>query len=162
MTAFVSLPPIGPSSPPALADSIALGTFWPPLSLAAARAAMRIPTDISDQRLADALKAAMLEADQDLAAWRSVQLANGALVLADVIDGNPDIGGEKRLAVLWRRAVHSLAMADLSELQRAADTTTAGGKRAELWELTVEDHRRNARFAVRDIIGLARTTVELI
>jgi hypothetical protein len=162
MTGFVSLPPVGPSSPPALEDSIALGSFWPSLSIAAARAAMRIPTDITDQRLADALKAAMLEADQDLAVWQGLQLAAGFESLAEVPDRNPDIGGEKRLAVLWRRAVHSLAMADLSELQRAADTTAAGGKRAEQSELTVEDHRRNARFAIRDIMGIARATVELI
>jgi hypothetical protein len=123
---------------------------------------MRIPTDITDQRLADALKAAMLEADQDLAVWQGLQLVNGFETLAEVPDRNPDIGGEKRLAVLWRRAVHSLAMADLSELQRAADTTSAGGKRAEQAELTVDDHHRNARFAIRDILGISRSTVELI
>lgn len=162
MTGFVSLPPAGPSSPPFLEDGIALGTFWPPISLAAARATMRIPTDITDQRLADALKAAMLEAADDLAVWQGLQLVNGFESLDAVPDRNPEIAGEKRLAVLWRRAVHSLAAADLSELQRAADTTTAGGKRAEHSELTVEDHRRNARFAIRDILGLARATVELI
>ena len=162
MTGFVSLPPVGPSSPPALEDSFALGSFWPSLSIAAARAAMRIPTDITDQRLADALKAAMLEADQDLAVWQGLQLAAGFESLAEVPDRNPDIGGEKRLAVLWRRAVHSLAMADLSELQRTADTTTAGARRSEQSELTVDDHRRNARFAIRDMLGITRTSVELI
>jgi hypothetical protein len=162
VTGFVSLPPVGPSAPPALADTIALGTFWPPLSLAASRAVMRIPTDITDQRLADALKAAMLEAAQDLQVWQDLQAVYGFASLVEVTHRNHDIGGDKRLAVLWRRAVHSLAMADLSELQRAADTTTAGGKRAESGELTVEDHRRNAHFAIRDIMGVARTTVELI
>jgi len=162
MTGFVSLPPAGPSSPPSLEDSIALGTFWPPISIAAARAAMRIPTDITDQRLADALKAAMLEAANDLAVWQGLQLVNGFDSLAEVPDRNPEIAGEKRLEVLWRRAVHSLAAADVSELQRGPDTTAAGAKRAELADLTVDDHRRNARFAIRDILGIARATVELI
>lgn len=123
---------------------------------------MRIPTDISDQRLSDALKAGMLEAAEDLAAWEAQQQAAGVGRLGDVPDRNPDIADEKRLEVLWRRAVHSLAAADVSELQRGPDTTAAGAKRAEQLDLTVDDHRRNARFAIRDILGRARTTVELI
>jgi hypothetical protein len=162
VSGFVSLPPAGPSAPPALADGISLGAFWPALSLATARAGLRVPTDITDQRLADALKAGALEAQGDLAAWAAAKIAAGAASLARVPDNNAPIGDEPRLVVLWRRAVHSLAMADLAESQRGPDSTAAGGKRAEQPEASVDDHRRDARFAIRDMLGISRTTVELL
>ncbi|MBU6189608.1 MAG: head completion/stabilization protein [Betaproteobacteria bacterium] len=160
MSAFISLPPAGDSAPPSTPDSVAFDGFYPALSLAAARAAMRIPTDITDARLRDALAAAMLEIADDLTQWRAVQDAAGFAVLADCSDRM--IAGEKRLVLLWRRAVHHLAAADLAEIQRGPDSTPAGSDRAAQLDSTAADHRRNSRWAVRDMLGIPHTTIELI
>ena len=42
------------------------------------------------------------------------------------------------------------------------DATAAGQRKAESQEPAIDDHRRNARWAIRDILGLPRTTTELI
>jgi len=160
MSAFISLPPAGPNAPPATADSVEFDGFYPALSLAAARAAMRIPTDITDARLRDALAAAMLEIADDLAAWRATQDAAGFATLADCSAAM--IAGEKRLVLLWRRAVHHLAAADLTEIQRGPDSTPAGSDRAAQLDTAAADHRRNSRWAVRDMLGIPHTTIELI
>jgi hypothetical protein len=157
---FISLPPSGAPAPAAADDSIPFDGFYPALGLAAARQALRIPTDITDTRLRDALMAAMLSVADDLTAWRHVQDVAGFAVLADCSDRV--IGTEKRLTVLWRRAVHHLAAADLAELQRGPDITAHGNDRAEQLDIIVGDHRRNARWAVRDMLGMARSTIELI
>lgn len=159
-TAFVSLPPAGPSAPLALDDAIPFDGFYPAMSLAAARQALRIPTDITDTRLREALLAAMLSAADDLVTWRLIQDAMGFAALADCSDRV--IGDQKRLVVLWRRAIHALVAADLAEVQRGPDTTQRGDDRAEQLALAVADHRRNARWAIRDMLGITRSTVELI
>lgn len=159
-SAFISLPPAGSPAPDTAPDSVDFDGFYPAMSIAEARAAMRIPTDITDARLRDALAAAMLEIADDLAPWRAVQDAAGFAVLADCSDRM--VAGEKRLVVLWRRAVHQLASADLSEIQRGPDSTPAGLDRAAQLDSTAADHRRNSRWAVRDMLGIPHTTIELI
>lgn len=159
-SAFISLPPAGNPAPDTAEDSIEFDGFYPALSLAGARAAMRIPTDITDARLRDAIASAMLEIADDLAPWRAVQDAAGFAVLADCSDRM--VAGEKRLVVLWRRAVHQLACADLCEIQRGPDSTAAGLDRAAQLDSTAADHRRNSRWAVRDMLGISHTTIELI
>ena len=159
-SAFISLPPSGASAPAATDDEIAFDGFYPSLSLAAARQALRIPTDITDTRLRDAIMAAMLSVADDLFAWRAVQDVTGFAVVADCSDRM--VGGEKRLTVLWRRAVHQLTAADLAEIQRGPDTTPHGNDRDKQLDETVGDHRRNARWAVRDMLGIGRSTIELI
>ncbi|MEY2883070.1 MAG: hypothetical protein RL490_794 [Pseudomonadota bacterium] len=160
MSGFLSLPPAGPAAPAALPDAIPFDGFWPALSLSGAREAMRIPTDITDTRLRDAIANAMLEVADDLDVWRTVQNAAGHTTLADVSDRQ--VAGEPRLFILWRRAVHSLAAAGLAEIQRGPDSTPAGIDRAQQLDTTAADLRRDARWAIRDILGIPHSTVELI
>jgi len=157
---FVALPPEGPSAPAAADDAVPFDGWYPAASLARLRADMRIATDVPDTRLRDAAMAAMLAVADDLADWQAVQIAAGLMTLADVSDR--EVGGEKRLVVLWRRAVSSLVKADLDESQRGYDTKNGSVVGTELLDTTIGDHRRNARFAVRDILGRSRLTVGLI
>jgi len=62
----------------------------------------------------------------------------------------------------YRRAVYQLTNADLIERYRDFDTTAAGEKRAQDLDGAIEESRRNARWAVLDILGLPHLTVELI
>ena len=74
----------------------------------------------------------------------------------------PKIDGESAHLHRYRRAVHCLAAAWLIERYRTIDATAAGDRKAEAENLGVEDLRRDARWAISDIQGAARTTVELI
>lgn len=137
------------------------GPFWPDLDVNEFRDACRIGgTLIPDPRVRAALLGAVLAADAELQDWRAAQEGAGFATLAAV--PAPALGGESRLALLWRRAVQALASADLVETHR--DVTAAGAAQTigPEMDLRADVHRRNATHAIRDIRGATRTTVELI
>lgn len=155
---FISSPAPSPTPPGA---SLACGPFWPDVDLNAFRDSCRIGgTLIPDARVRSALLGAVLAVDDELQLWRAAQEDAGFATLAAV--PAPRLGGESRLALLWLRAVHSLATADLVETHR--DVTAAGAAQTIGPEMDqrADDHRRNAIHAIRDIRGTTRTTVELI
>ncbi|MDE3330397.1 head completion/stabilization protein, partial [Burkholderia pseudomallei] len=101
-----------------------------------------------------------LTVNDELAAWRARQRAAGAATLADV--PAPRIDGESAHVARYRRAVYHLTHADVTEKYRGYDTTKSGGQVAADLAATVDDSRRAARWAISDILGIARSTVELI
>jgi hypothetical protein len=62
----------------------------------------------------------------------------------------------------YRRAVYSTAGAELAERYRGFDATGSGNANADQLTPTIDEYRRDARWAISDILGLGRTTVELI
>ncbi|MDO6525447.1 head completion/stabilization protein [Motilimonas sp. 1_MG-2023] len=131
--------------------------FWPAINTAATRDVMRIDGDVTEPRLKHAVITAIAQVNQDLVGYRNEQ---AELTLADV--PAEIIGGESQLVHHYKRAVYCLARANLIERLRDYDTTKDGEGRAESLDQTVTDLRRDARFAVRAIIGITHTTVELI
>ena len=160
---FVSLPsaPEAPATPPVIFDG---GGFYPDLNLDALRAAVRIDQTVTPFRLAEAAAAALLDVHRELATWRRAQELAGYSRLVDVPNprGHNLIGNEPWSAVLFLRAVASQTAADLGERTRDAGTTLAGHDRADELEDTTDLHRRNYRWAINDLIGRPRTTIELI
>ncbi|WP_443750389.1 head completion/stabilization protein [Asticcacaulis solisilvae] len=158
MTGFISIPP-EPASPD---GTMVLGEeFWPAVDLNHFRDTMRIgASTIPDARLTEALQVAIADVQEDLADWRATQEAAGYDTLATV--PSPPIGAETRLTFRWRRAVYSYATADLSETHQDITATAAGAGQSEAMGPSVGDHRRNALHAIRDILGVGRSTVELI
>ena len=73
-----------------------------------------------------------------------------------------EINGESELKQLYLRAVYATTKANLIERYRDYDATGDGHKSADKLELSADDLYRDARFAIRDIIGETHTTVELI
>ena len=134
--------------------------WWPDIDTAKARDALRIDGSVTEPRMRTALIIAMLTVNDELATFQATQQALGFTGLADV--PAPTIDGESRNVVLYMRAVYSTAHADLIEKYRNLDTTADGQRKAEEQTTTVDDQRRNARWAISDILGLGRTTVELI
>jgi len=63
---------------------------------------------------------------------------------------------------LYRRAVYASAQAELIERYRDVDTTHAGHVRADTLDPTIDDYRRNVRYAIRDMLGRPRADVELL
>lgn len=133
--------------------------FFPSINKAHCRAAMRLNGTVTDERLVDALISAMINVNAELAAWKVASIAAGAITVEAM---PPQLGGQSIKATLYRTAVYRTAKADLTERYRDYDTTKSGAHEADELDATVEDDRRAARWAIRDLLGLPRTTVELI
>ncbi len=131
--------------------------FWPGINPGKFREAMNVDGSVTSERLSHALIEAVVHVNGELKAWRQTQQAKGYAELSAVADEEPD-----RLPFLYRRAVYETAAADLMERYRRFDATGSAQSRAEQQEPAIDDHRRNAFWAVRDILGQPRSTVELI
>jgi hypothetical protein len=154
---FVAAPP---AQPAAVDDAIVGDGWWPDLSIAKFRDAVRMPNTVTDGRARDALVNAAISTSIELAAWRSAREGEGKQNLTDV-DG-PTFGGEKLPVILWRRAVYSYAAADLADTQNDITATDKGAQRNDVEARSSADHRRNATIAIRDLLGKTRTKVALL
>jgi len=141
-------------------DDIANDGFFPDIVMADARQIMRIDGTVTSARLRHALIEAMATVNDALDGWKQQHTAAGRANLAAVPCTILD--GVSRNLHRYRRAVYCTARANLIERYRDFDNTNEGNKRAEDMESAIGDLRRDALWATNDILGLYRTTVELI
>ncbi|XEI33374.1 head completion/stabilization protein [Aeromonas veronii] len=139
---------------------ITAGLFWPPISLPDMRATMRTDGTVTTERLRHAVINAISQVQADLAVWAASKQAAGYLSL-DAVPATL-IDEESILALWYRRAVYSYARASLYERYLDSAATAEAVKDASAKDLTADDLYRDARFAIRDILGVSHTTVELI
>ncbi|QDQ87661.1 head completion/stabilization protein [Alcaligenaceae bacterium SJ-26] len=118
---------------------------WPDINLLAAREVLRLNGTVTTERLHESLCNAALAVNRELSVWRAAQSA---------------LDEDQRL--LYLRAVYWYAKAELLERYRDYDLTGAGEKRAELQADSIDDCRRIWRWAISDIQGRPRLTVELL
>ncbi|MYM70524.1 head completion/stabilization protein [Pseudoduganella sp. FT55W] len=163
MSSFIANEPVStPTSAPGETPPAGIITndgFFPDIDLAHLRAAVRLNGTVTDERLVDALVSAMINVNGELAAWKVASIAAGAVNLEAM---PPQLGGKSIKATLYRTAVYRSTKADLTERYRDYDSTKAGDRAADELEPSIDDDRRAARWAIRDLLGVARTTVELI
>lgn len=133
--------------------------WFPDIDATAARDTLRIDGTVTDTRLEAALVNAMLSVNQDLAPYKS-EAAGEYPSLADI--PSTDINGKSRLIIYYTRAVICTAGAELVERYRSYDTSADGDRNADALTPNIDELRRDARWAIRDLIGRVRTTVELI
>lgn len=165
---FMALPPSIPPgttpAPPAPAAGIIENDGWfPDIALADMRDAMRLDGTVTDARLVQAVVDAILQVNRELGAWQALQADAGIAALADVPATR--INRESRLLAQYRRAVYSTAKADLIERYRDYDTTATSlsDKKSMEWlDEAPGAQRRNAQWAIADIVGRTHLTVELI
>lgn len=148
---------------PALDDTcqpIVNHPFFPELDLAEFRTTMRVDNVASASRARHALYAAMLEANGRLANWMLDQQTAGIETLAQAPEklGYP-VGANVQL---YYRAVYALAKSSLVERYRDYDSTNKGNSRAEELDSSIDELRRDAAWAINDLVGAPRNTVELI
>ena len=140
--------------------TIANDGFFPDIDPEEVRAAHRLDGTVTPERLRHSLIEAIASTNRELGAWKAAQILAGYQTLdavpADMLDG------ESVQLSRYRRAVYSTAKASLSERYRDYDSTAAGNKKADEMENPIDDLRRDARWAINDILGISRTTVELI
>lgn len=134
--------------------------WWPDVDLTLLRANQRVDSAITPERLRDAAVEAMRTANSEANPFKLRQMAAGFSNLAAVPGAS--IGGETVWLSTYRRAVQSLAAADLIDRYRDIAATRAGQDREEDTVITADEHRRNYRWAISDLLGVPRTTIELI
>lgn len=151
---------IGPNATEPAGDAIASGAFWPAISPADFRLAMRADSAITANRVRGALIEAIAAVNGQLAPWRLQQQAGGSATLAavpaEVVDG------QSEKVQRYVRAVYCIAKANLVERYRDYDLTHTGKDKAEELDEPIDDLRRDAAWAVADIQQRPRCTVELV
>lgn len=154
---FIALEPSPEATPGA---SLPNATFWPVIELDTLRRATRLDGTVTAERLTHAAINAIAEVNADLSDWRSERQADGYTSLAEV--PAEEINGQSLYLHHYRRAVYALTQAGLTERYRGFDATAKGEQQAEAREPEIDDLYRDARWAVRNILGIPHSTVELI
>lgn len=145
---------------PAAAGLISSDPFWPGIDLDELRSTLRIDSSVSLARLETAVVAAIINVNRELSAWRLGKQVEGIAALVDV--PGEKIQNKSEYEHLYLRAVQAAAGAEVCERYRGYDTTASGSKNADEITPTIDDYRRDQRWAIRDFLGKSRTTVELL
>ncbi|OLO03347.1 head completion/stabilization protein [Salinicola socius] len=142
------------------ADPIPNNPFWPNIDPAEFRNAHRIDGTVTPQRITDVLLTAMATTNRVLRHWQAEQMETGYLVVDSVPEPIWQPAGI--YPALYKRAVFAEAHAQLLERYRDYDATAASRDRGDLDDQTSDTYRRDARWAVSEILGRSHVTVELI
>ena len=155
--------PSGEASP---AEETALPNlaFYPAVSPAMFRSAMDVDTTVSTDRLKLALQLSLMEVNKSLSEWAAEQMEAGNATLAATTyivygEGETAINHQEKL---YQAAVFHLAKSRVIEHLRNFDSTGAGHGKADELSQPIDDFKREARRAVRAIMGQTGTVVELI
>lgn len=136
------------------------GAYWPDIDPVKLRASQRIDSSITPDRLRAALIEAIASVNGELATWKQTQILAGyatlAAVPAEMVD-NVSVQVHR-----YERAVGCLAKAEVTERMRDFDTTNEGHRQADALDPSIDELRRDARWAISAILGIGRSTVELI
>lgn len=155
---FVSVP-TAPQSPEN--SVLAIDGWWPEIDCNEARDVLRLGSVVTHERLVAALMGGIISVTGELDAWRARHEAEGKTSLGGV-EPDREIDGRNWNDILFERAVRFAAAAELAELHRDVTATKEGEGRADVQLLTASDYRRLSTFAIRDILKVTRTAVELI
>lgn len=156
----MSLIAAGYNPEPEAPEPIENNGFWPAVDPAHFRAAERILTTVTVERVEHALRAAMADINRQLRGWQADRQAAGAATIDDVTPPSWQAPGVYPL--LYRRAVYATAHASLLERYREVSATNAGDERGEAKADAADDYRRDARWAVAELQDRNHTVVELI
>jgi len=160
MNSFIATEPSNTPPTPEAGATITNDGWFPPIDLNTLRSTMRLDGTVTHERLVDAVIEAIAYTNAQLSTWQAQQVATGYASLADVPASQ--VNQESVKLGHYRSAVYRWAQADLTERYRDFDSTQSGHAEADQLSATVDDHRRAAHWAISDIAGRQRNTVELI
>lgn len=141
-------------------DIINNDPFYPAIELVQLRNAMRIDSNVPNERLKEAALHAVLDVNTELEAFKAKQLEANVTTLADI--KSVMIDNQNQQIYYYLRAVYCLAVATLYERYASYDLTNDGEKRMMMLEESIGDLRRDARFAIRAILGKPKITATLL
>ena len=151
---------VATANPPIAADDAQVDNdpWFPAVPAARVREVCRLDGTVTAARLGEAISNAMDSVNRELQAYKAEQVLAGAANLAAAGDG--------RQPGRYLRAIYAHIQAELAEVYRDIDTTPHNDSKAERmrerYEVKVDEHRRSLRWAIADLLGRPRTTVELI
>ncbi|MDN6869982.1 head completion/stabilization protein [Aeromonas caviae] len=154
-TGFIANAPTSPAE-----GEIDSSPFWPAISLPDLRDTVRLDGTVTTARLKHAVIDAITSVNRDLADWRRAREAEGVTTLAAV--PGEVINGESAYLHSYRRAIYAMTRANLLERYTDYSATGDGVKGADAKIISSDDLYRDARFAIRDILGTTHITVALI
>ncbi|MDX7846023.1 head completion/stabilization protein [Aeromonas caviae] len=154
-TGFIANAPTSPAE-----GEIDSSPFWPAISLPDLRDTVRLDGTVTTARLKHAVIDAITSVNRDLADWRRAREAEGVTTLAAV--PGEVINGESAYLHSYRRAVYAMTRANLLERYADYSATGDGVKGTDAKIISSDDLYRDARFAIRDILGTTHNTVALI
>lgn len=131
--------------------------FFPNIVISEFRNASRLDGTVTIDRLKEALFEAIASVNDELNEFKN---ASTYATLAEM--PSCTVGNQSVLVYRYKRAIYCLALANLYERYASYDTTNDGEKKMELLQESIDQIRRDARFAINDIIGRPRITTELI
>lgn len=134
-------------------------TWYPDIDGDHVRETQRLDGAVSNPRLEAAIVFAIISTNKELASFKALH-ADSYASMADV--PAEQVNDESLFVILYKRAVYALATAELIERYRSFDSTNEGNDNADESEPSIDDLRRDARWAINDILGIPRNTVELI
>jgi hypothetical protein len=154
-TGLIATAPTAPDE-----GEITSNPFWPAISLPDLRETVRLDGTVTTARITHAVVDAITSVNRDLADWRIARQAEGHTTLAAV--PSDVINNESVHLHSYRRAVYAMTRANLLERYTDYSATGDGVKGADAKIVSSDDLYRDARFAIRDILGTTHNTVELI
>ncbi|UVS95946.1 head completion/stabilization protein [Burkholderia glumae] len=160
MSSFIAPARTTSAGAPGAGATIVNDGWFPDINIGDLRESTKLDGTVTAERLRRAVVEAISTVNADLAQWRSAQVAAGHNDLASV--PAPKVDGISIQVSRYERAVYSLTHADITEKYGGYDSTKSGGQKAENLDETVCQSRRNARWAMNDIRGIRRSTIELI
>ncbi len=129
--------------------------FFPDISSEQIREVIRLDASITNARLIHEIENAMLECNDLLSILKS---------RADTLHqlNTSTINGKGNKEILYFRAIAACCAALLLEKYRSYDSSGTGQNRADDVGISSAEHRRNQRYAIRDLLGQNRMTVDLL
>ncbi|MBY0463446.1 MAG: head completion/stabilization protein [Burkholderiales bacterium] len=138
--------------------------WWPDIDREQLRKDIRLDGTVTPERLVLAVEAAMWDVNNQLNAWRRVQLEAGHTSLAQV--PAHQIVGQSVKVRQYTRAIYSHVQAQLAEAYRDMDTMLSGASKEQrvlsALEIRVDGFQQQLRWAIADLQDMPRTIVELL
>lgn len=152
--------PLNPAPADPSTDLVHADDWWPAISISEFRTRHRVTEEVAPDFIRAAIRSAMQSALNDLGAWADDMRLLLWARLTDVPDTMID--GQPHRVLLWQRAVMALAKVEIIETLRDYDATGHGDAALGSLDQSIIELRRDAQFAIRDLLGRARHRVALI
>ena len=140
---------------PAADEADIENVFWPAISPATLRDIFSIKQDVNPAKLSHLITMAIITTNDELKTLTISHKESG-------IDSSDDLEDSTRLNHLYNHAIYSTVMVSVIDNSRDYDATASGREDTDDIEKAMDTQRTNAAIAIRSILGLSRSNVELI
>jgi hypothetical protein len=134
--------------------------FFPAIKIKDVREAQRLDGTVTTTRLKNAIISSIILVNDDLLHWRLAQQAKGINSIEELSEESID--GKSKYLHLYQHAVYCWTNALINDQYLNYDATAKAVKQIEPEQQSTGDLYRDARYAIRDILGKSHSTMELV